>query len=49
MGTLAYDITHYQPVLFGAASLPRMVDDLGDFFDMFDDDAYERIMQEAAA
>jgi phenylalanine-4-hydroxylase len=49
MGTLAYDITHYQPVLFAASSLPRMVDELGEFFNTFDDDAYERIMKEVAA
>jgi phenylalanine-4-hydroxylase len=32
MGTLDYDITRYQPVLFAAASFDRMVADLGDFF-----------------
>jgi phenylalanine-4-hydroxylase len=40
MGTLAYDITRYQPVLFAAESFDTMVDDLGRFFDTFkgDDD-----------
>ena len=33
MGTLDYDITRYQPVLFAAASFNRMVDDLTGFFD----------------
>jgi phenylalanine-4-hydroxylase len=33
MGTLDYDITRYQPVLFSAASFNRMVDDLTAFFD----------------
>src|SRR5215510_5773981 len=32
MGTLDYDITRYQPVLFAAASFDQMVTDLGDFF-----------------
>jgi phenylalanine-4-hydroxylase len=32
MGTLDYDITRYQPVLFAAESFDRMVDDLGGFF-----------------
>jgi phenylalanine-4-hydroxylase len=38
MGTLAYDITHYQPVLFGAESFEAMEHHLGRFFDTFDDD-----------
>jgi phenylalanine-4-hydroxylase len=32
MGTLDYDITHYQPVLFAAASFDAMVTDLTAFF-----------------
>jgi len=32
MGTLDYDITRYQPVLFAAESFDRMVGELGDFF-----------------
>jgi phenylalanine-4-hydroxylase len=32
MGTLDYDITRYQPVLFAAESFDRMVEDLGGFF-----------------
>jgi phenylalanine-4-hydroxylase len=35
MGTMAYDITHYQPVLFAADSFESMVDELGRFFDDF--------------
>lgn len=42
MGTLAYDITRYQPVLFAAESFDRMVDDLGTFFAGFDDDDHRR-------
>jgi phenylalanine-4-hydroxylase len=33
MGTLDYDITKYQPVLFAAESFDRMVEDLTAFFD----------------
>ena len=43
MGRRDYDITHYQPVLFAAASFDRMVDDLAAFFDSYDDDAYARL------
>ncbi len=32
MGTLAYDITTYQPVLFGCRSLGDLVDSVGEFF-----------------
>jgi len=35
MGTLDYDITKYQPVLFAAESFDRMVHDLTAFFDGF--------------
>jgi len=44
MGTLDYDITHYQPVLFEAASFGQMVDDLLAFFTAYDDDAYRRLV-----
>jgi phenylalanine-4-hydroxylase len=37
MGTLAYDITHYQPVLFAAESFEAMRRDLGHFFDTFEE------------
>lgn len=40
MGTLAYDITHYQPVLFEVPSFGSVVTDLGAFFDAFDEDWY---------
>ena len=42
MGTLEYDITRYQPVLFAAESFDRMVDDLTAFFRSYDDDAFAR-------
>jgi phenylalanine-4-hydroxylase len=37
MGTLEYDITHYQPVLFAAPSFEFVVNELGAFFRTFDD------------
>jgi phenylalanine-4-hydroxylase len=42
MGRLDYDITRYQPVLFVAESFSRMVDDLGEFFETFDEEADRR-------
>ena len=42
MGTLEYDITRYQPVLFAAESFDRMVDDLTGFFAAYDDEARRR-------
>ena len=46
MGTTAYDITTYQPLLFEAASFGHMVDVLGEFFRTYDEDAYTRVLQE---
>jgi phenylalanine-4-hydroxylase len=43
MGSLPYDITRYQPVLFGARSFGHVVDTLGAFFSTFDDEAHARI------
>jgi phenylalanine-4-hydroxylase len=40
MGTLDYDISHYQPILFEASSFDRMVNELGTFFDAFGDRWY---------
>jgi phenylalanine-4-hydroxylase len=42
MGTLEYDITRYQPILFAAESFERMVEDLTGFFSTYDDEAGER-------
>jgi phenylalanine-4-hydroxylase len=44
MATLDYDITRYQPVLFAAASFDQMAEDLGAFFEGYDDDALERLL-----
>ena len=41
MGTLDYDITRYQPVLFAASSFDRMVRELGDFFRDYDEAWYD--------
>jgi phenylalanine-4-hydroxylase len=46
MGTLEYDITKYQPVLYSAESMGHLVDEVGAFFDGFDDDAPERLKGE---
>jgi phenylalanine-4-hydroxylase len=43
MGTTAYDITQYQPLLFAAASTEHVFDELGAFFDGYDDDTYRRL------
>jgi phenylalanine-4-hydroxylase len=49
MGTLDYDITHYQSVLFAAESMDHLVDAVGSFFADFDDDTPERLAREALA
>lgn len=47
MGTLNYDITAYQPVLFAARSLDHLEDVVGDFFATVDDDAAAALRAEA--
>jgi phenylalanine-4-hydroxylase len=42
MGTTDYDITQYQPLLFAAESTEHMFEELGAFFDSFDDDTHRR-------
>lgn len=49
MGTLTYDITHYQPILFAADSMTHLVDAVGGFFRDFDDDTPGRLEAEALA
>jgi phenylalanine-4-hydroxylase len=44
MATQDYDITQYQPVLFGADSFDGMVEDLHRFFADFDDNAADRLL-----
>jgi len=48
MGTIDYDITHYQPILFAADSVGHLVDELGGFYASFDDDTPQRLAREAA-
>lgn len=43
MGTLDYDITQYQPVLFAVESMDRLADELGHFFSTFDDTVHFRL------
>ena len=49
MGTLEYDITHYQPVLFGAESFDHMVQETGAFFAGFEADTPDRLRASAVA
>ncbi|MGH3811265.1 MAG: phenylalanine 4-monooxygenase, partial [Pseudonocardiaceae bacterium] len=44
MATQDYDITHYQPVLFAAASVEQMLADLHAFFSSYDDEACEQLL-----
>jgi phenylalanine-4-hydroxylase len=49
MGTMDYDITRYQGVLFAAQSFPHMVETVGGFFADFDDDTPARLRAAAGA
>jgi phenylalanine-4-hydroxylase len=40
MGTTAYDITVYQPLLFAGRSMAQVVDELGAFLSTYDDERY---------
>ena len=44
MATQDYDITHYQPVLFAAASFQQMLTDLHAFFSSYDDKACDQLL-----
>lgn len=46
MGTLNYDITSYQPILFAADSLDQLDDVVGTFFETCDDETHMRIKRE---
>jgi phenylalanine-4-hydroxylase len=48
MGSMAYDITRYQPLLFAASSFDHGVDTLSRFFERYDDDAFARLASAAA-
>jgi phenylalanine-4-hydroxylase len=49
MTTVDYDITSYQPVLFGAASFDELEEVVGGFFESVDDDTPERLGMSVAA
>ena len=49
MGTLTYDITHYQPVLFAGRSWGEVMDVVGGFFADVDDDAAAALRARATA
>ncbi len=44
MGTLDYDITQYQPVLFAAESIDQMIGELGDFFRSYDEERFNQLV-----
>jgi len=45
MGTLDYDINHYQPVLFSVPSIGWLHDELGDFFASYSTEVYEDLYE----
>ncbi|MET7768550.1 phenylalanine 4-monooxygenase [Nocardia sp. NPDC005366] len=47
MGTGAYDITHYQPILFCAESISEIEDVIGGFFETMDDETPMRVHSHA--
>lgn len=49
MATQTYDITHYQGVLFEAASLAQLEDVVGGFWSVCDDDTVAALLAEAPA
>lgn len=49
MGTLNYDITKYQPILFAARGLGHLEDVVGDFFATVDDDRAAELRAQAGA
>lgn len=49
MGTMQYDITRYQPVLYTAGSFGSLCDNLEDFFAGYDDTAFERLSYSGCA
>ena len=48
MGTLDYDITHYQPVLFACDGMGELEEAVGGFFAGFDDDVPARLTRAGA-
>jgi phenylalanine-4-hydroxylase len=48
MGTVDYDITHYQPLLYGFSSPTELEDVLVDFFTRFDDSYHAELLAKAS-
>ena len=48
MGTVDYDITHFQPLIYGFSSPAELEDVLTDFFGRFDDDVHTEMLQKAS-
>jgi len=48
MGTADYDITHYQPLLYGFSSPAELEDVLTDFFGRFNDRVYAEMLKKAS-
>ena len=48
MGTVDYDITHYQPVLYRAESVADIDAVVGGFFDNFTDESIQELRREHA-
>lgn len=48
MGTVDYDITHFQPLLYGFSSPAELEDVLTEFFGRFDDDVHLEMLQKAS-
>jgi phenylalanine-4-hydroxylase len=44
MGTLEYDITRYQPVLFAAESFAQMLEELSAFFNSYDEQRFKKLV-----
>ena len=49
MATLAYDISHYQPILFACDGMSELTDRVAGFFAEFDDDVAARLVPRNSA
>lgn len=48
MGTVDYDITHYQPLLYGFSSPSELEETLTDFYSRFDDALHEELLAKSS-
>jgi phenylalanine-4-hydroxylase len=44
MGTVEYDISHYQPTLFACDGMTELTERVGEFFAEFDDETPARLL-----